>query len=606
MRNLALIPFILLLISFSSCNSDSENTLPNILWITCEDISPFLGCYGDTLADTPNLDMLAEDGVRYTNFYANAPVCAPARFTILTGVHASSAGTMNMRSEYRIPAEWKTYPEFLKEAGYYCTNNSKTDYNHFEPESFWDESSRNAHYKNRSPGQPFFAIFNFTSSHESKIHNYQAEDLVHNPNDMVLPAYLPDLPEIREDMAKLYDNITFMDSQVGGILTELDELGLSDSTIVFYYSDHGGVFPRSKRYIHRSGTWVPMIIHFPDMYSHLEPSKAGSTSNTLTSFVDLAPTLLSLAGIEAPEYMEGKAFLGEFVQNPQDEIFLFRNRMDERIDFMRAVTDGKYRYHVNYMPHRPYGQHLDYLWRAASVEAWDNAYQDGSLNEVQSRYWEPKEVEELYDMDSDPWEINNLANDPDFSDQMTDMRDRLKKRMLSLNDAGFIPEGMMKEINESSELYNFTRSASYPLEKLIDLMSARFSSDEEYFDAIKKGLADDNTMLRYWSAINCISIPDIPDNLISGLKKNLNDKNGEVVLACCEALYKAGEVELVIPEIKKQLGSENEWVVLMALNIIEYFEKEDQIAFLPVIKELSKTAKVKYIVRASDRLIGKY
>lgn len=604
MKSLSLIALLCIITIFSTCKTEQTGTLPNILWITCEDISPFLGCYGDSLASTPNLDMLAEDGVLYTNFYANAPVCAPARFTILTGVHASSAGTMNMRSQYRIPSEWKTYPEFLKEAGYYCTNNSKTDYNHFEPDNFWDESSRNAHYKNRAPGQPFFAIFNFTSSHESKIFNYKVEELDHNPDDMFLPPYLPDLPEVREDMAKLYDNITFMDSQVGEILAELDELGQKDSTIVFYYSDHGGVYPRAKRFIHRSGTWVPLIIKFPEMYAHLESAEAGNSIDNLTSFVDLAPTLLSLAGIDAPEYMEGRAFLGEHFQDPQNEIYLFRNRMDERIDFMRAVTDGQFRYQANYMPYRPYGQHLDYLWRAASVQAWEQAYKDGKCNPAQSAYWEEKPIEEMYDMINDPWEINNLANNPDYSEELEGMRDKLSNRMVVLNDAGFIPEGMMKEINDSIELYNFTRSDFYPLEKLIDLMSARFSSDTEYIDALQNGLIDENPIIRYWSAVNCISIPDIPTNLIARLKNNLNDNHGEVVLASCEALYKSGEVDLVLPEIKKQLGSTNEWVVLMALNIIEYFEKEDQLALLPIFKELSQTAEVKYIVRAADHLIG--
>jgi len=252
---------ILLLSMVFSCQPDKEiDWKPNILWITCEDISPFLGCYGDAEATTPNLDLLAKEGVRYTNFFANAPVCSPARFTILHGIHASSAGTMNMRSHYTVPDEWLTYPEFLSEAGYYCTNNAKTDYNFSGNQDLWDESSGKAHYRNRAPGQPFFAVFNFTSTHESRIHNYDPFELIHDPDKMVLPPYVPDNEDMRNDMAKLYDNISKMDEQAGEILKELDEAGLRDSTIVFYYSDHGGVFPRAKRYIHRTGTWVPLII----------------------------------------------------------------------------------------------------------------------------------------------------------------------------------------------------------------------------------------------------------------------------------------------------------------------------------------------------------
>ena len=241
------------------------------------------------------IDLLAKEGVRFTNFFANAPVCSPARFTILHGVHASSAGTMNMRSRYNVPDTWKTYPEYLKEAGYYCTNNSKTDYNFSGNWDVWDESSKKAHYKNRAPGQPFFAVFNFTSTHESRIHKYDASELIHNPDKMILPDYVPDTEEMRNDMAKLYDNISKMDEQAGKILTELDEAGLRDSTIVFFYSDHGGVYPRAKRYIHRTGTWVPLIIRVP---RGLEMSnvKHGGVSDRLVSFVDLAPTVLSLAG----------------------------------------------------------------------------------------------------------------------------------------------------------------------------------------------------------------------------------------------------------------------------------------------------------------------
>jgi len=602
MKNLNLVLLASLFLFLSCCSPSNKDHLPNILWITCEDISPFLGCYGDSQATTPNLDKLATEGVRYTNFYANAPVCAPARFTILTGVHASSAGTMNMRSQYRIPDEWKVYPELLKEAGYYCTNNSKTDYNYFKPGSFWDESSNKAHYRNRAHGQPFFAIFNFTSSHESKVHNYNAEKLIHNPDEMVLPAYVPDLPEIREDMAKLYDNITLMDSQAGEILAELEELGLKDSTIVFYYSDHGGVYPRSKRFIHRTGTWVPLIIRFPEMYAHLEPENPGMATDRLTSFVDLAPTLLSLAGMEAPANMEGKAFLGRYMKDPQDEIFLFRNRMDERIDFMRAITDGQYRYQINFMPYRPYGQYLEYLWRAASMRAWEKAFRDGECNQEQSAFWIAKPIEELYDMNADPWETKNLADDPAYTERMVDMRNKLSDRMISLHDAGFIPEGMMKEINDSLELYYFTRTDSYPLQELIDLMSLRVSHNKEGFEKLIKGLKHENSLIRYWSAVICISLPEIPNGLVDGLISNLDDKAEEVSLAACEALYHCGERDLVLPVIRKHLSSQNEKVVLMALNMIEYFDKSDQEYFQTLIQELKESAKDKYIVRAAENL----
>ncbi len=585
-RNFAIIALCLVLLS---CARDHLDFQPNILWITCEDISPFIGCYGDSEANTPNLDQLAGEGIRFTNFYANAPVCAPARFTILHGVHASSAGTMNMRSRYSVPDEWKTYPEFLREAGYYCTNNSKTDYNFFGDWDVWDESSAQAHYKNRSPGQPFFAVFNFTTTHESKVHQYNPSELIHDPNNMILPDYVPDTREIREDMARLYDNITKLDLQVGDVLLELEEEGLRDSTIVFFYSDHGGVYPRAKRYINRTGTWVPLIIRMPGKVS------MGKTSDRLVSFVDLAPTLLSIAGVEIPEYMEGKAFMGKFIQDPQDEIFLFRNRMDERIDFQRAITDGKYRYHRNFMPHRPNGQHLDYLWRAASIRSWEQAFLDGECNDIQSAYWREKPFEELYDIEADPWEVNNLTGDPEYFQILASMRDRLESRMLEMRDAGAIPEGMMVDVNKQMnypDIYSFTHSGEYPLKEVLQLSSDDYAA----------GLVDEHPIVRYWAAVYASSAQGLSDKEILDLLKLLEDENTEVCLAAGEALYRNGYTEDGIRAVRRGLGSDNPMVVVMAFNIMEYFIQEDQASFVEEVKELRHRIDYDYV----NRLVEEY
>jgi N-sulfoglucosamine sulfohydrolase len=288
--------------------------LPNILWITSEDNSRLLGCYGDDFATTPHLDQLASEGFLYTHAYANTPVCAPARNTIITGVHACSNGNEQMRSTYLKSEKVRFYTEFLQSQGYYCTNNSKTDYNTrpVDLKTMWDESSRNAHYKNRAQGQPFFAIFNLTVSHESSIHkSIPNDELRHRPEDVSLPPYHPDTPEMRHDWAQYYDKVEDMDTQVGALLRELEEAGLAENTIVFYYSDHGGVLGRSKRYLFETGTHVPMIVRIPEKYKHLYPAETpGSKVDRLVSFVDLAPTLLSLIGLEAPEYMQGNAFLG--------------------------------------------------------------------------------------------------------------------------------------------------------------------------------------------------------------------------------------------------------------------------------------------------------
>ena len=384
---------------------------PNILWITSEDNSPLFGCYGDPLATTPNLDRLAEQGVRYTNAYATAPVCAPARNTIITGMYASALGNANMRSNYPVPESIKFYPQYLRAAGYYCTNNSKEDYNTVKPDDVWDESSNTAHYKNRKPGQPFFAIFNLTVSHESRVHYTvlkDREELKHDPAKVKLPPYHPDTPEMRHCWAQYYDQISELDRQAGEIIKELEDAGLAEDTIVFYYSDHGGVLPRSKRFLYNSGTHVPFIIRFPEKYQHLAPGKPGTTVNRMISFVDLAPTLLSLSGVDVPERMQGDAFLGDQKTKDPQYVLGIRNRMDERIDLMRSLRDERFLYIRNYMPHRPYGQYLRYLWRMPATRSWEKEYLEGRCNEVQSRFWQEKPAEELYDVKADPHNVNNL------------------------------------------------------------------------------------------------------------------------------------------------------------------------------------------------------
>ena len=294
---------------------------PNILWITCEDISPNLGCFGDLYAVTPNLDRLATEGVRYTNAFAVIGVCAPARSTLITGMYAPSLGTHPMRCRGTLPDYVRCFPEYLRDAGYYCTNNVKTDYNFATPESAWDESSRQAHWRKRRAGQPFFSVFNFTSCHESQIrlpeekYAERTADFTsrqrHDPALATIPPYHPDTPEVRRDWARYADMITYMDREVGALLAELDADGLADDTIVIFFSDHGAGMPRSKRWLYDSSLRVPMIVRFPKKYQHLAPGEPGAITDRLVSFVDFAPTVLSLAGVLIADHMQGEPFLGE-------------------------------------------------------------------------------------------------------------------------------------------------------------------------------------------------------------------------------------------------------------------------------------------------------
>ncbi len=416
---------------------------PNILWVTSEDNGPHLGCYGEPLAVTPNLDRFALRGMRYTHASSNAPVCAPARTTVITGLYPPSVGAEHMRSEVRLPDGFKLFPQYLREAGYYCTNNSKEDYNLARTGQIWDESSNKAHWKNRPEGQPFFAVFNTTISHESQIRNaIPEENRIHDPAKVRIPAYHPDTPETRRDWAQYHDRITMMDADCGRKLDELADAGLEGDTIVFYWGDHGSGMPRSKRWPYHSGLNVPLIVSFPEKWQHLAPGDyaAGGTSGRLVAFVDLAPTMLSLAGIEPPAWMQGQAFAGPHETAPPEFSFGFRGRMDERYDCVRTVMGPRYIYLRHYMPHKIYGQYIDYMFQTTTTRVWHDLFQAGKLNEAQSLFWRTKPAEELYDLESDPDEVRNLAASPEHAGILAAMRGAHGDHLRQIRDLGLLPE----------------------------------------------------------------------------------------------------------------------------------------------------------------------
>ena len=598
--------FTFLLVIFSSCQSKQESmTPPNILWIVSEDNGPFLGCYGDALATTPNIDKLASQGVLYKNAFANAPVCAPARSTIISGVYPPSMGTQNMRSTYPIPESIRFYTQYLREAGYYCTNNAKEDYNMPKPEGAWDESSRKAHYKNRAEGQPFFAIFNIGISHESSIHKSIPNDqLRHDPAKMILPPYHPDTPDMRHDWAQYYDKIEDMDQRVGELLDELDSAGLTDNTIVAYYSDHGGVIARSKRFVYESGTHIPMIWRFPEKFKHLASGEPGGKTDRLVSFVDLAPTMLSLTGIDIPDYMQGKAFLGDQQTQPRDYVHLFRGRMDERIDKVRAVRDKRFRYIKNYMPHRIYGQYIEYLWRAPSCRSWEEAYLSGECDDAQSAFWEEKPPEELYDVNADPWEVNNLAGDPQYAEVLDRMRLEANRWMTEIKDTGLMPEGEMSAKNKDQPSYSFAHSQEYDFEKIKLAADVATLRDESKLDQIIGFLSDPNPTVRYWGANGCLILRDKAEKAKDALKGVLDDASPDVRIAAAEALCHLDESDMAVPVFIDALDNENLMVRVHAMNSLEIIGGDVAKACLAKVTEVIAGREGRaYDIRAGKRLI---
>ena len=546
--------------------------LPNILWITSEDNSPFLGCYGDSLATTPNLDKLASDGIVYTHAYANAPVSAAARNTIVTGVYANSAGNEGMRSYYLKSNAIQTYPELLRKKGYYCTNNSKGDYNASNiKSSIWDEMGNSADYKNRKLNQPFFAIYNLNETHESTIHKPKSkDDLKHNPQKINLPPYHPDNETIRHDWAYYYDNVQRMDSIVGVLLKKLDESGEAENTIVFYYSDHGGVLGRSKRTLFETGTRVPLIVRIPENYKYLRNGKIpGDKDDRLVSFVDLAPTLLSITGATIPPYMQGKAFLGKQKSKAPENAFMFRGRMDERFDLSRSVRNKNFRYIINFMPYRPLGQHVDYQWKAPSMQNWHANFLQGNCTEVQSRYFQPRASEELYDTENDPWELVNLANDPAYKKELLKMRNACVNWMKSIKDAGLIPEPLRNELYGDSSLYDIVRRKDYPIDKIIDAAWFSAMADNSHVSQLLEMLKDKNPVIRHWGAVGLLKLGMQAISVKSQIINHLNDSCETVSCEIAESLYRLGEKEKATKRFVELLNSKNSMLKCYVLNSID-------------------------------------
>jgi arylsulfatase A-like enzyme len=542
---LPLLPLLLLLITSATPGVRAADR-PNILWLTIEDTSPHLGCYGDTFARTPNLDALASRGQLFQRAWSNAPVCAPARTAIITGMYPSSTGGEHMRSLVALPSGVEMYPQILRRAGYYCTNNQKEDYNHPKPEGTWDESSKQAHWKNRAPNQPFFAIFNFTTTHESQ-NRKPNRQLISDPNQVPLPPFHPDTPEVRGDWVQCYDNIAVVDGQIQKQLDELAAAGLADDTIVFFFGDHGTGLPRFKRWPGSSGMRVPFIVHFPKKWQHLAPKgyAPGSQTDELISFVDLAPTLLSIVGEPIPAFMQGRPFCGTKPAPAPAYLHGFRSRMDERYDFMRSSTDGRYVYIRHYMPQVPYGLRLSYQSMMPTMQVWERMAQQNQLNPVQADFWKPKPVEALYDLQNDPWETVNLAFSPDHKNTLNRLRSAHQQHVIESRDLGFIPEAeRVRVAAEKSPRDTYQEDAIYPIKEVLELASLATDNSHAVPLRFLSALEDPNPIVRYWAATGLlIRGPSCYAEAYPALKKALIDPNPSVRVVIAETVARHGETD---------------------------------------------------------------
>ena len=433
---------------------------PNILWLVAEDLSPFLPAFGDSTVATPHLDRLAREGVRYTRVFSPSGVCAPSRAALALGMYPTRTGAMHMRTgpwyapsdnppttwpggqpiyEALPPAGTHMHSTYMRRAGYYATNNAKQDYQFRVELTAWDESSNLAHWRNRpDPAQPFFAIFNFGATHESQIWQKAADSLwVPEDLEVRVPPYLPDTETVRTDLRRMYSNIVEMDAQVGEILGQLEADGLLDKTVIFWYGDHGGMLPRSKRTLYDTGLQVPLLVRFPGA------QLGGQSDGQLLSFVDFLPTLLSLAGEPLPESLDGRAWLGiSRAGEPRKYIHAAADDFDQCChDRVRAVRDSRFKYIRNLLPNRPYYLPIPYREQMASMQEMLQLQAAGRLDSLPALWFRPvKEPEELFDTRTDPFELHNLAGDPAYADKLAELRAEMDRWMQATGDKGLIPE----------------------------------------------------------------------------------------------------------------------------------------------------------------------
>jgi arylsulfatase A-like enzyme len=497
-----------------SCDFKSDEK-PNILWIVTEDNSiHYMDLYKNGGAEMPTISQLANQGVVFNNAFSNAPVCSVARSTIITGVYAPRIGTQYHRkmSKVKLPKNIKPLPAYLNQAGYYTSNNAKEDYNFIKENKVWDESSKKASYKNRKEGQPFFHVQNFHNTHEGQLH-FNSKQLTSaletNELDSIMPfPFHPDTPTFRYTQSLYYNHHKDVDKEMGKFLKDLKDEGLMDNTIIFYYGDHGGVLPRSKGYLYETGLNVPMVVYVPEKWKHLNPFKIGSRTSTFVDFVDLVPTVLSLAGVNIPKGLDGTPFLGKNIDKTeiekQNTTFGYADRFDEKYDMVRSVRKGKYKYIRNYQPFNVDGIYNFYRYKMLAYKEWYKLFQEGKLNDVQSQFFKPRLPEALYDIENDPYETQNLASSVEHQNKLLDLRSILNNHVMNQPDLSFFPEPYFLENGLENGL-DFGQKNKELIKKLIQTANLSLQPYNEVKNEISESLNNKNPWVRYWGLITCSS-----------------------------------------------------------------------------------------------------
>ncbi|MBA63960.1 MAG: sulfatase [Planctomycetaceae bacterium] len=596
---------------------------PNILWLSAEDISPHLGCYGDPHAITPFLDSLAADGMCYTNAFTTAGVCAPNRSGMITGMYQTTLGTQHMRCQAKLPSHIKPFTTYLRKAGYYCTSNSKTDYQFSTPKDAWNESSGKAHWKNRPHNdQPFFAVFNFTGCHESGIASTNKYHSVTKnlslqerqfPNKLTtFPPYYPRTPAALEDWKRNYELITALDHWCKDHVETLKAAGLYDNTIIFFWSDHGVGLPRAKRWLYDSGTHIPLIVHLPEKFQHLTNLKPGNTTDRLVSSIDLGPTVLNLAQAKIPAHIQGQAFLGLNQPPAREYVYGARDRMDERYDIIRMVRDKRFKYIRNYEPLKTYYQYMNTPEKGATMTDLRNLHEAGMLNTSAEYYFSKnKPVEELYDTQHDPHELHNLADNKEHQLTLMRLRQVHIQWVQNTKDLGLIAEPIL--IERQAELGNqydiLRKTEDTTLVKRISETALLASEGATAKRKLVAALQDNDSAVRYWAATGLGNIGKPAADIAAQLEVMLQEEPSSVVrTAAARALCMFDLCEFALPTLIHELNNGAQWERLHAAIVLDQIDRQA----LPVVREMHQALKPrtdlyangKYVVRVINRALN--
>ena len=527
------------LLSLSSVADENSTKRPNFLWLLSEDNSKhYLKLYDKHGANMPNVEGLAKEGLVFNNAFSNAPVCSTARTTLALGAYGSRLNTNYHRAYHKIslPNQLKPIGALLKDAGYYTSNNAKDDYNFLEPEATWNLVNGKATWDGRKPGQPFFHMQTWGTTHEGKLHfpleDVSAKPTKHDPNKVAVAPIYPDTELFRYTYARTLDNHLTVDKQIGAVLDKLKKENLLEDTFVFYFGDHGGVLPNSKGYLTERGLSVPLVVRIPENYRHLVSADIANLKNFrvngFVSFVDFAPTLLKLAGLPAHPEHDGNAFLGKGISlgdlNKRNTTIGYADRFDEKYDLVRSLRKGKFKYVRHFQPFNPDGLHNGYRYRQHAFSQWREFYQQGKLNPVQAAFFERKPAEALYDIENDPFETKNLATSASYQRKLAELRRELINNLKGQPDLGFFPESF-KDLRENNSQQAFVKKHRAYIAKLIDIANLQLLPYQEAKPQIKQALASNNTWQRYWALITLSHFGYQAQEFAPQVKKLMNKDN---------------------------------------------------------------------------------